>query len=114
VQLIEPDGIIYSGAEAALRALAHNAHGQWLLDWYEHSPIFASIAEKSYRFVADHRRFFSSLTRLAWGRHLEPPTHQVVRWLFLRSLGVIYLIAFVSLWVQIMGLVGSNGILPLN
>jgi hypothetical protein len=35
-----------------------------------------------------------------------------VRWVFLRSLGVIYLIAFVSLWAQIMGLIGRNGILP--
>jgi hypothetical protein len=34
------------------------------------------------------------------------------RWVFLRLLGVIYLIAFVSLWVQIDGLIGSNGILP--
>jgi len=35
------------------------------------------------------------------------------RWLFLRLLGLIYLIAFVSLWTQIKGLIGRNGILPL-
>src|SRR5205823_5910169 len=108
----ETDGSVYSGAEAALRALAHNPHEQWLLDWYEHSPVFAHTSEKAYRFVAGHRRFFSALTRLAWGRHVEPPTHFIVRWLFLRSLALIYLVAFVSLWVQIMGLVGSNGIVP--
>src|SRR5437879_994134 len=34
------------------------------------------------------------------------------RWLFLRLIGLIYLIAFVSLWSQIDGLVGHNGILP--
>ena len=34
------------------------------------------------------------------------------RWLFLRSLGCIYLIAFISLWLQIDGLIGSQGILP--
>jgi len=34
------------------------------------------------------------------------------RWLFLRLLGLIYLIAFISLWTQIEGLIGSNGILP--
>jgi len=33
-------------------------------------------------------------------------------WLFVRLLAIIFLIAFVSLWVQIIGLVGSNGILP--
>ena len=34
------------------------------------------------------------------------------RWLFLRLIGLIYLVAFVSLWSQIDGLVGHNGILP--
>jgi hypothetical protein len=34
------------------------------------------------------------------------------RWLFLRLLGLVYLIAFVSLWSQIHGLIGSQGILP--
>jgi lipase maturation factor 1 len=34
-------------------------------------------------------------------------------WLFLRLLGVVYLIAFVSLWTQIHGLVGKQGILPI-
>ena len=36
----------------------------------------------------------------------------VSRWLFLRLLGVVYLIAFISLWTQIYGLIGHNGILP--
>ncbi|HWP37453.1 MAG TPA: lipase maturation factor family protein [Gemmatimonadales bacterium] len=35
-------------------------------------------------------------------------------WLFLRALGAIYGIAFVSLWVQVHGLIGSGGILPLE
>jgi lipase maturation factor 1 len=34
------------------------------------------------------------------------------RWLFLRLLGIVYLIALVSLGVQMNGLVGSHGILP--
>ncbi len=34
------------------------------------------------------------------------------RWLFLRLLGVVYLIAFASLAVQVTGLVGEHGILP--
>ncbi len=36
----------------------------------------------------------------------------LTRWIFLRLLGVIYLIAFISLWTQLDGLIGSNGILP--
>ena len=112
VQLVEQDGHVYGGAEAVFRALAQNPHEGWLLNWYEHSPAFARATEWGYRRVARNRGFFSALTRLAWGRQLDPPTHNLVRWVFLRSLGVIYLIAFVSLWVQIMGLVGHNGILP--
>jgi hypothetical protein len=42
----------------------------------------------------------------------EPPTHYLSRWLFLRLLGVIYLVAFASLAVQITGLVGEHGLLP--
>ena len=38
--------------------------------------------------------------------------YQVTRWLFLRLLGVVYLIAFVSLAVQVAGLIGPNGLLP--
>jgi predicted DCC family thiol-disulfide oxidoreductase YuxK len=114
VQLVEADGSVYGGAEAIFRALAHHPREGWLLDWYEHSPVFARVTEWGYRLVAGHRGFFSALTRLGWGRHIEPPTHNLVRWVFLRSLGLIYLVAFVSLWVQIIGLVGSNGILPAN
>src|ERR1041384_213222 len=43
---------------------------------------------------------------------LPNPTYLLSRWLFLRLLGLVYLIAFVSLAVQITGLVGEHGILP--
>jgi len=36
------------------------------------------------------------------------------RRLFLRLLGVVYLAAFLSLWVQVHGLIGSRGILPIG
>jgi len=39
-------------------------------------------------------------------------TFAVSRWLFLRALGLIFIIAFISLWVQVKGLIGSQGILP--
>src|SRR5437899_9788834 len=40
------------------------------------------------------------------------PACLLSRWLFLRLLGVVYLLAFVSLALQITGLVGEHGILP--
>src|SRR3990172_7709968 len=42
----------------------------------------------------------------------DRPTYVTARWVFLRLLGVIYLIAFLSLGVQVIGLVGDNGMLP--
>ena len=39
-------------------------------------------------------------------------TYVLSKWVFLRALGVIYLVAFASLWVQIRGLVGPHGIYP--
>ena len=114
VHLVQPDGAIYSGAEAAFRTIGHGPKGSLLLDWYERWPSFARFSEGWYRFVASHRKSFSILTRIAWGRNAEPAQYLIVQELFTRSLGLIYLIAFVSLWVQVIGLVGSNGILPAN
>src|SRR6266850_37339 len=65
VHLVETDGSVFSGAEAAFRALAHNPSEHWLLDWYDHSPTFARATEAAYRFVANHRGLFSALTRFA-------------------------------------------------
>lgn len=42
----------------------------------------------------------------------RPPSFVWVRWLFLRALGVTSFVAFVSLWAQADGLLGSRGIMP--
>ena len=54
------------------------------------------------------------VSKLLWGPALEPERYDLVCWLFLRLFGAIYLAAFASLGVQILGLVGSAGILPLT
>ena len=112
VQLIEPNGEVFSGAEAVFRALAKNPNVEWPLRSYQSSRAFSWFTERAYEFVATHRTGFSLLTRLLWGRHVEWPDYYLTRWLFLRTLGVIYLVAFVSLWTQIAGLIGHNGIMP--
>ena len=112
VQLIEPNGDVYGGAHAVFRALAHGAGKHWPLWIYQHVPGTAPISEAAYRFVAGHRYGFSRVTGWLWGKDVGPPSNLLTRWLFIRLIGVIYLIAFVSLGVQILGLVGSNGILP--
>jgi lipase maturation factor len=42
----------------------------------------------------------------------DHPGHLLARWIFLRSLGLIYVSAFYSLVFQIRGLIGPGGILP--
>ena len=112
VQLIDTDGFVYSGAQAALRALATERKWRWLWRAYQKSAVFARLSERTYRFVADHRGFFSALTWLGWGNHVERQQYVWVRAIFLRCLAVIYLAAFLSLFVQILGLVGMKGVLP--
>lgn len=113
IQLIEPDGSVRSGAAASFAVLRHasgRAFGWWC---YTHLPGFGPASEWAYRFLSRHRGLLAALTRILWGLPLEPPRYDIVRWLFLRGLGLIYLAAFASLAVQIRGLVGSSGILPL-
>jgi len=66
----------------------------------------------AYRQVAQHRQTASFFTRLLWGKDVRQPTYFESRRWFLRSLGGIYLIAFLSLWMQVDGLIGERGILP--
>ncbi len=114
VQLIDCDGVVHTGAEAVFLALAHAQGRSWPLRAYRFSPALAQATEIGYRMVARHRVFFSWLTRRLWGRNLEMPSQLLVRWLFLRALGLIYLVAFLSLWTQIRGLIGHHGILPVD
>jgi predicted DCC family thiol-disulfide oxidoreductase YuxK len=112
VQLIDTDGAIYSAAEAVFRTLAYAPRHRWPLWLYQHAPGVAPVTEFFYHSVAKHRTGFSLLTRLLWGQHVEQPTHLFTRWLFLRLLGLSYLFAFVSIWTQVDGLIGSHGITP--
>jgi len=112
VHFIDSDGSVYRGAEAVFRSLGRRAR---VWSWcYKHVPGFAPITETAYAFVARRRRFASFLTRLLWGNDVRRPTYFRTRDLFLRSLGAIYFIAFVSLWLQVDGLIGERGILPVG
>ncbi len=114
VILIEPDGAVQRGAAAVFRSLQSRRSKRWLNWSYEHVPGVAAISENFYKVIAANRRFASAITSLLWGRDVRPPTYFTARRWFLRALGLIFLIAFVSLRVQIDGLIGSNGISPLS
>jgi len=58
------------------------------------------------------RKHFDLL--MSWVRQGKGDNSKLIltRWLFLRLLGIVYFIAFASLATQVLGLVGSSGILP--
>ncbi|MEX1119780.1 MAG: lipase maturation factor family protein, partial [Terrimicrobiaceae bacterium] len=113
VQWVGADGTRASGAEAVFRLLAEESFlYALLLKAYLACRPFAWITRVGYEFVADHRPAFSWATKLLWGKDVRSPTFGVATTWFLRALGAIYLLAFVSFWVQAPGLVGSTGIAP--
>ena len=112
VHLALPDGETLSAAHAVFRSLASVPKYAWMLWAYLHIPFFATISEWLYRLVAAHRSFFYRVTVFLWGKHLQPASYEIATRWFLRCLGLIYLIAFLSLGVQVTALIGSHGILP--
>ena len=110
--LIESDGTVYFGAQAVFRALRSRSSRKWLSWGYDHVPGFAPVSEAIYKLISLNRGAASAVTRLLWGKDVRSPNYLWARRWFLRALGLIFLIAFVSLWVQIDGLVGSGGIAP--
>ena len=112
VQLFETDGAVYRGAEAFLRTAPYCGRKRWLLWLFVHVTPFAWIVNLLYRLAEVSHAPRGVARRIWYGRDLQLPTYHVACFLFLRLLGVVYLIAFVSLWTQISGLIGDHGILP--
>jgi predicted DCC family thiol-disulfide oxidoreductase YuxK len=114
VVYIDADGRVFRAAEAIFRSLRFRWPRRWLSWSYDHVAGFGGVSEFFYGVIARHRRISSALTKMLWGDDVRPPTYlRAQRW-FLRGLGLVYLSAFVSFWVQIDGLVGANGILPVS
>ena len=114
VHLIWPDGSVFRGAHAVFKTLACVPRYRRLLGLYDRVPGVAALTERLYRLVAAHRDFSYWMTRLLWGKRLQPATFDLTRWLFLKALGVVYFFAFLSFALQATGLIGSNGILPVG
>jgi predicted DCC family thiol-disulfide oxidoreductase YuxK len=112
IQLIEPDGRMFSGAAAAFRVL-RLASGRSVGWWcYSNLPGFATLSERAYSFFARRRALLAGLTKLLWGDALAAERYTLVSWVFLRLFGAIYVAAFASLGVQVLGLIGHDGVLP--
>jgi len=102
VQLVRPDGTVASGARAVFETL----NKQGLYSW------IAAPSELAYRFIAPRRNAFYQLTRFTFGIRIKPTRFAATQWLFLRALALIYAIAFGSLALQVAGLLGARGVVP--
>jgi len=114
VQYIDENGARSSGAQAIFESLKPVQGYGWLAWAYRRVPLFAPLSDWVYREVAGHRDKATWVTRLLWGASLELPQYRTSVWLFRRVLAILFLISFVSLGVQVRGLIGSQGILPLG
>ena len=112
VVLVTPDGRWFEGAEAVFGSLALAPGGAWMLALYRGLPGFAPVTEFAYRLIARNRKAASAATTLLWGKSVEAPTYALANGLFIRLVGLCFLAAFLSLWIQVDGLIGSRGILP--
>jgi lipase maturation factor 1 len=113
VQLLS-GGERYQGAAAVFQLLSPLSPYAWLAWAYKSLPAFAFIAEGIYAFIAAHRNAGYRVTRLLWGRRVERPSYAISSALFARALALIYAVAFASFGMQVRGLLGSDGILPVK
>jgi predicted DCC family thiol-disulfide oxidoreductase YuxK len=114
LQLVEPNGRITGGAAAVARTLALRPLFRPAL-WLYRLPVLRQLLDAGYRVVARNRFRLPGETcaEEACGVHAprEPPPRALVRDVFLRLLGIVFLIAFLSLLAQITLLVGERGLL---
>jgi predicted DCC family thiol-disulfide oxidoreductase YuxK len=113
VQYFE-NGKRYQGAEAVFHLLASVPGWRWTLWLYRHIPGLAALTEWLYALVAGHRNAGYKVTRALWGKNVEKPSYRIASSLFSRALALIYCIAFVSFGLQVRGLIGAQGILPVT
>ena len=103
------------GRRSGLPRSSPRAPGRAAWWWcYTRVPGFAPIAEGMYAWFARHRGVLNRLSKLLWGPALQEERYAQVSWIFLRSFGLIYAAAFASRGVQVLGLIGHAGILPLR
>lgn len=113
IVLQHADASLTTGALAAFESLATVSPAAALARrLHQSAPLFARTSEWAYRQVAHRRPLGAFVTNLLWGADTRVPRYEISGYLFPRLMGLIFLCAFLSLWVQIDGLSGSRGILP--
>ena len=113
IQYVGPDGSRAAGADAAFRVLAAAGHGAYAA-MYRRSALLARWSEGAYDAISRRRDYAYPVARALWGDERHPARYARTSQIFIRLIGMIYVAAFASLAVQILGLIGSAGILPVE
>lgn len=90
-QLIEPDGQVFSGAEAAYRTFTYDTPWAFLFDWYQHIEPFRKLSDHVYQWIADRRPFMFRLTKALFGKNPRRPKKYWVFYLIALFLILIFL-----------------------
>ncbi len=114
IQFVNSDGTVLAGAAATFAVYSKVSGSGLAARLYRTLPGFASASEFGYHFFSKYRGLLRFITHLFWGREREPAQYHLSTQIFLRLSGCIYLAAFVSFGVQITGLIGTEGVLPLE
>ena len=108
-------GVRSQGAKAAIRMLGYlSTRVPRRLLRRRRERLLLQAARVASLVLAPRGKRMRGVARYFRERSVEPPHHRLVRQVFLRSLGGIYLIAFTSLGSQVRGLHGSRGVLPMS
>ncbi len=105
------DGERRERADAAFRTLAIGGVRFWDR-LHRRLPGFAALSDALYRWVARRRGLCLALARPLFGRRLRRAEFNVTADLVIRGIALCGLFAYLSLWWQIDGLVGPQGVLP--
>ncbi len=109
---MDPSGASFRGADAVFR-LFQRTPGLTFFGPIGLLPGIRQVARVAYRFITRHRKAAARVDVLLFGDRRAVPGTMLVRWLFLRGLGLVCFAAFHSLGRQVLGLYGRRGIEPL-
>lgn len=115
VVYFDETGAHLTGAEAVFASLSQvSTSSRWALALYRRFPLFKTLSESAYSFVARHRAFLFRLSKLFFGNSIKAHPTDRLRTLILRGLGVIFSLAFLSLLPQVNLLFGPEGLSPIQ
>lgn len=67
-RLVDTEGRIFNGPEAAYKALEYTDRWNGLYKKYKTSDLFRYLSDHAYVWIAKHRNFLFKLTRILWGK----------------------------------------------